>query len=127
MDLSLSGFVFANRKRAFSYGDWDCVQMAGELLEVRGAHNPYSKYKGTYSTEMGAYRIIKRESGDVDTFLHLGFSPSNAVGDIGLIDDGACVLITGPRHAVGLGVIGWKYVPVAKIIKRFECPKFLAR
>ena len=122
--MRLNQFVFENRKRNFEYGEWDCLQMAGELLEGFGHHNPYAKYRGKYGDELEAYKIIRREAGTLEGCINRGFKPSLSKGIIGITRDpkDACVLITGKNTAVGLSnSAGWLSVPVGKILSRFEC------
>ena len=120
----LSQFIFKNRLRRFNYGEWDCLQMAGELLEAYGCPNPYAKYRARYSDEFEAYKIIKREAGTLAGCIARGFVPSNDSGIIGAVTTpkSACVLITGRHTAVGLAPMGWMSVPISNVKRRFICP-----
>ena len=120
--MQVNSFIFVNRERLCDYKDWDCIQMAGELLEWLGFDNPYKSYAEDYSTELGAYRVAKRNFGDLGDVISAGFKEVRTGGIIGLVDDPkpACVLITGRNSAVGLADRGWRYLPIIKIKRRFD-------
>jgi hypothetical protein len=54
----LEDVVIAHRTRAFSWGESDCLQFAGSCVEAVRGDNPAAEYRGTYSDEAGAAKIL---------------------------------------------------------------------
>lgn len=86
--MSVDQFMMARARNRFEYGQWDCVQMAGEAIEAQTGQNPAAIHKGRYSTALGAARLIKREYGSYEDMLRAHGREVNSVQDfdIGLFE-----------------------------------------
>lgn len=56
----LAQFIQANQNTPFAWGTFDCVLFACACVELMTGRNPTAEYVGTYHTEKGAARVLKR-------------------------------------------------------------------
>jgi hypothetical protein len=95
----LAGYVAASRRRAFAWGSFDCALFAAGAVEVQTGVDLRRELAGSYTTEIGAARVLRR-SGYADPADVAGaFLPEIAVaaarqGDVAAIRTGAGVALT---------------------------------
>lgn len=56
----LNQFLNNNMTRSFEWGAWDCCLFACDCVEQLAGFDPASVYRGRYSTEIGAARVLKK-------------------------------------------------------------------
>lgn len=122
----LAEFVEARRERAFSWGSADCCLFVCDGIEAITGSDPAVRWRGLYSSEKGARRIL-RDNGGVVGLANLVFGTAVAAavagrGDVVLIDTPAgealalCVggLIAAQAeegiefHPIGAAKAAWK-------------------
>lgn len=86
----LVDFIEARRERAFSWGDSDCCLYVCDAVEAITGTDPAARWRGLYSSEKGARRLM-RDNGGVLGLATLAFGPPvmpalAGRGDIVLID-----------------------------------------
>ncbi|MEN7529345.1 hypothetical protein [Cupriavidus sp. DL-D2] len=115
----LAEFVEARRERAFSWGESDCALFVCDGIESMTGTDPGERWRGLYSTEKGARRVL-RDNGGVSGLATLILGPpvvpaSAGRGDVVLIDTpegNALALCIGDRIAAQ-GVGGIEFHPIA--------------
>lgn len=86
----LAEFIEARRERAFSWGESDCCLFVCDGVEAITGVDPGARWRGLYSSEKGARRLM-RDNGGVAGLASLAFgSPAPGAlagrGDVVLID-----------------------------------------
>ena len=86
----LAAFIDANRSRAFAWGDTDCCLFVCDAVEAMTGVDPGGRWRGLYSTEKGARRLL-RDNGGVPGLASLAFGDAVPAvmagrGDAVLID-----------------------------------------
>lgn len=86
----LAAFIEARHERAFSWGEADCCLFVCDGVEAMTGADPASRWRGLYSSEKGARRLM-RDNGGVFGLASLAFGPPvvsamAARGDVVLID-----------------------------------------
>lgn len=115
----LAEFIEARRERAFSWGDSDCCLFVCDGVEVMTGADPAARWRGLYTTEKSARRLI-RDNGGVAGLATLAFggpvvAPLAGRGDVVLIDTpggDALALCVGSVIAAQ-GEIGLEFHPMA--------------
>ncbi len=113
--------------RPFCWGTSDCVSLAADAVEAQSGVDPMAGFRGRYTTEIGAKRILAKESLKGLSGVLDGLFPSVDVnhaqrGDLGLVEyDGAncCVVVMG-AHAVGKSISGRLLLPVQLIKQAYK-------
>lgn len=86
----LAEFIEARRERAFSRGVSDCCMFVADAIEAMTGNDPAARWRGLYSTDKGAYRLLRDNGGVVGLCsLVLGSPIPSALagrGDVVLID-----------------------------------------
>nr|WP_227459659.1 hypothetical protein [Cupriavidus pauculus] len=86
----MAEFIEARRERAFSWGASDCCLFVCDAVEAITGSDPAARWRGLYSTEKGARRLLRDNDG-VSGLAALAFgAPVVAAlagrGDVVLID-----------------------------------------
>lgn len=86
----LAEFIEARGERTFSWGESDCCLFVCDAIEAMTACDPGARWRGLYSTEKGARRVL-RDNGGVAGIATLVLGqpvpPAHAGrGDVVLID-----------------------------------------
>ncbi|GLC97860.1 hypothetical protein Tamer19_72690 [Cupriavidus sp. TA19] len=86
----LAEFIEARRERAFSWSESDCCLFVCDAIEAMTGTDPGARWRGLYTTEKGARRVL-RDNGGVRGIatLVLGAPVPTALagrGDVLLID-----------------------------------------
>lgn len=117
--VRLAAFIEARQARAFSWGDSDCCLFVCDgVAEITG-EDPAQRWRGLYSSEKGARRLI-RDNGGVVGLASLAFGQPvppllAGRGDVVLVDTpggDALALCIGDRLAAQ-GAIGIDYLPLS--------------
>lgn len=103
---ALAPFLEDRETWTFGYGpgvnEHDCIRFWAAGIEAVSGQNPLSRFKGRWTTELGAARVIRRSGGlarAVDSVM-TRVEPNMALrGDGGMTADGAMVLIEGDTVA----------------------------
>ncbi|WP_157779683.1 DUF6950 family protein [Cupriavidus pauculus] len=122
----LADFIEARRERAFSWGESDCCLFVCDAIEATTGTDPGLRWRGLYSSEKGARRVL-RDNGGVTGLatLILGQPVPAAMagrGDVVLIDTpcgdalalnvGNMIAAQGQNgiefHPLGAGKATWK-------------------
>lgn len=86
----LANFIEARRERAFSWGESDCCLFVCDAIEVITGVDPGARWRGLYSSERGARRVLRDNGGVVGlATLILGAPVPTALagrGDVVVID-----------------------------------------
>ncbi|MCP3022310.1 DUF6950 family protein [Cupriavidus basilensis] len=86
----LAEFIEARQERAFSWGKSDCSLFVCDAIEAMTGTDPGARWRGIYSTEKGARRVLRDNDGVVGiATLVLGppVPPALAArGDVVLVD-----------------------------------------
>lgn len=126
-EMFLFNAVDKEKKKPFSYGTHDCVLLASRLIESMTGEDIAAPMRGTYTTALGALKIMKREYG-VDNVCDLAslFLPEI---EIKKAKRGDVIFYKDEKNPVGaLGVILGEnaiipsddrciYVPVSKCLR----------
>ncbi|NUA26101.1 DUF6950 family protein [Cupriavidus basilensis] len=122
----LAEFIEARHERAFSWGGSDCCLFVCDAIEAMTGTDPGSRWRGIYSSEKGARRVLRDNDGVAGiATLVLGLPVPPALagrGDVVLIDTphgealgiclGAQVAAQGPDGiafmAIGSAKAAWK-------------------
>lgn len=86
----LAAFIEARLERAFSWGEADCCLFVCDGVEALTGHDPAARWRGLYTSEKGARRLM-RDNGGVRGLAALAFGPPVVTamagrGDVVLID-----------------------------------------
>lgn len=86
----LAEFIEARRERAFSWAESDCCLFVCDAIEAMTGIDPGARWRGLYSTEKGARRVL-RDNGGVSGIAATVLGPAvpSALagrGDVVLID-----------------------------------------
>lgn len=114
----LAAFIEARQTRAFSWGSSDCCLFVCDGVAELTGTDPAARWRGLYSSEKGARRLI-RDNGGVVGLANLAFGapvpPMLAGrGDVVLVetqDGDALSLCVGDRLAAQ-GASGIEYLPL---------------
>jgi len=114
----LAAFVEARRERAFSWGESDCCLFVCDGVEAITGVDPAARWRGLYTSEKGARRLL-RDNGGVAGLAELAFgspiqTPLAGRGDVVLIDTPAgeaLALCTGQVIAAQ-GEVGLEFHPI---------------
>lgn len=114
----LTDFVEARRARAFSWGESDCCLFVCDGIEAFTGADPGARWRGLYSSEKGARRIL-RDNGGVLGVATLAFGPAVPAplagrGDVVLVDTpygDALALCVGTAIAAQ-GALGIEFLPL---------------
>jgi hypothetical protein len=97
----LAALVAAARARPFEWGTHDCCLWAADAVQALTGRDPAAKWRGTYSTEVGAFRVVLALGG-LPVIAALGGTEIPTAlaitGDVGLV--------RWPDGVVSLGVSG---------------------
>jgi hypothetical protein len=87
----LSRFLNDAAGRPFQWGDWDCLLWLAEWVRVNRGIDPAADLRGSYSTMLGAARIVRagrgmvRLVGDRVSAFGLASAKFGARGDIAIV------------------------------------------
>jgi hypothetical protein len=87
----LARYLHAAGRTPFAYGSSDCGLWLADWIRARRGVDPGAGFRGTYSTEAGCARLVRRAGGLVAlldaAFLAAGLSqaPRAQLGDVGVI------------------------------------------
>lgn len=99
--MTLSDFIEQQRHKPFKWGEHDCCMLAARWLELNGAADLAAEFRGKYSCELGALRVI-RQAGFVSLLALLQAKLGDSVAPL-LLQRGAVVLLDTPEgDVVGL-------------------------
>jgi hypothetical protein len=103
-------YVAASRRRAFAFGSFDCALFAAGAVEVQTGVDLRRELAGTYTTEVGAARVLRRNGFADPAEVSARFLPEIAVsaarqGDIAAMRTGA---------GVALAVVGGPHLLAAR-------------
>ena len=127
---ALAKFLAENQHRPFCWGSWDCCLFAADAVQVQTGIDYAADYRGSYRTELGAARLLKRHGHDSirdaitaqlgeplpATLCHRGdvvLVEHNGVEAAGIIYAGK-VMVLGDdgieAHAMSYANVGWRIV-----------------
>jgi len=101
---ALIAHIDENRDNPFRWGTHDCMLWGASCVEAITGEDPASELRGTYSSALGAYRIIEQSGGfnqTVEKFLAGG---AEMRIDLSLAMRGDLVTTTDDRGRKSLGV-----------------------
>jgi hypothetical protein len=83
-----AALVAAARARPFAWGSHDCCLWAADAVQAVTGRDPAAQWRGTYSSEIGAFRVVLALGG-LPAIAALGgveIPPGLAIqGDVGLV------------------------------------------
>lgn len=86
----LHDVIKAALERPFSWGEFDCCLFAADCAIAVCGIDPAAKYRGTYKTETGAKRVLKKNHGSLEAAWDACFARVAPAfiqrGDIALYD-----------------------------------------
>lgn len=116
--VRLAAFVEARRERAFSWGESDCCLFVCDGVVAMTGVDPGARWRGLYSTEKGARRLLRDNDG-VSGLAALAFGvPVVAAlagrGDVVLIDtpSGEALALCIGANIAAQGECGIEFHPV---------------
>lgn len=115
----LADFVEARRERAFCWGESDCALFVCDAIEAMTGIDPGGRWRGLYSSEKGARRVLRDNGGVVGiATLALGEPGSPAIagrGDVVLIETpgGEALAICIGVQIAAQGVGGIEFLPIS--------------
>lgn len=65
--IRLTEVIKAARERPFSWGEFDCCLFAADCAVAVCGTDPAEAYRGTYKTEAGAKRALKKRHGSLES------------------------------------------------------------
>jgi hypothetical protein len=95
----LARFIEERRSQPFAWGANDCCLFAADWVARATGRDPAAHYRGTYSTGIGAQRIIDKAGGILELARELGLETTQ----IGLARRGD-VIARDVGNGIGLGV-----------------------
>jgi len=115
-----AALVAGARARPFEWGTHDCCLWAADAVQALTGRDPAAQWRGTYSSELGAFRIVFKLGG-LPAIAALGgaeIDPALAVtGDVGTV--------RWPDGIVSLGVCGgdgrWMVAGDAGLVTLRDC------
>jgi len=133
---NLNALITARQETPFEWGQNDCCLWAADAILAQTGEDPAEKYRGTYSSELGAFRAMKRND-KVDNTDRLAqkligepIHPALAqVGDIVLFQSalGVCygrnALFVGQEQLIGDAIEGHEgllLIPMQKMSKAYR-------
>jgi hypothetical protein len=105
-ELALHDYVSSQHGEPFEYGIRDCIMFAMGAVEAMTGDNPASEHRGSYSTEIGASKLLhKLADGSVEGVLNLHF-PTIPIGfarrgDLALSEGSVGIVIGGTALFIG--------------------------
>lgn len=86
----LANMIKAATERPFSWGEFDCCLFAADCAVAVCGTDPAALYRGRYTTEMGAKRLLKKIHGSLDAAWDACFARVNPAfiqrGDVAMYD-----------------------------------------
>lgn len=85
----ISKYLHENKDKSFEWGKFDCCLFACDIIVICGGEDFAKEVRGTYSTEIGARRVIKKHFVSIeDAFSSLKEISFNFAqrGDLTLFD-----------------------------------------
>jgi hypothetical protein len=115
-----AALVAGARARPFAWGSHDCCLWAADAVQALTGRDPAAQWRGTYSSELGAFRIV---------FTLGGLPAIAALGGVeippGLSVTGDVGTVRWPDGIVSLGVCGgdgrWLVVGDAGLVTLRDC------
>lgn len=112
----------------FAWGESDCALFAAGAVEAMTGVDPAADWRGHYTTERGAWRVLRRRGfeslADAVAAAMPGIAPGEArEGDIAVIGEGreATIGVIARDHVVCRAEHGIALVPRARIARAFRC------
>ncbi|CAI8968837.1 MULTISPECIES: DUF6950 family protein [Pseudomonas] len=72
--VRLNDVIKAARERPFSWGEFDCCLFAADCAMAVCGTDPAQVYRGTYKTEAGAKRALKKNHGSLEAAWDFHFA-----------------------------------------------------
>jgi hypothetical protein len=124
----LAAYVAASRRRAFAFGAFDCVLFAAGAVEAQTGVDLRRELAGTYTTEVGAARVLRRNGFADPAAIAAAFLDSIPVaaarqGDIAAIRTGAGValaVVGGPHLLAARAGSGLIALPLTAAVAAFR-------
>lgn len=123
----LHALLAARARAPFAWGSQDCCLFVCDAIAAMTGHDPAWDVRGSYRTERGAARLVKRLGG----MAAIGASRFGAavpvlaaqVGDVGLIEhDGRLSLaLCGGDHWLAAGEQGLERLPLHEATQAWRC------
>jgi hypothetical protein len=95
----LARFIEERRNQPFAWGSNDCCLFAADWVARATGRDPAAHYRGTYSSGIGAQRIIDKAGGILELARELGLNSTQ----IGLARRGD-VIARDVGNGIGLGI-----------------------
>lgn len=105
-ELALYEYVVSVDGEPFEYGTRDCLMFAGGAVSAMTGEDPVADYRGTYSTDIGASKLLhKLADGTVEGLLDLNL-PTIPIGfarrgDLALSDGSVGIVMGGFAIFIG--------------------------
>lgn len=93
---ALAETIEAAKKRSFSWGKFDCCLFAAECVKAQTGVDPMPEFRGRYTTEVGAKRLLTKFGGIekiMDSKFQRGCISSISRGDLVLIENQQGVML----------------------------------
>lgn len=92
-DRRLARVTEKHMRLSGAWGASDCLMTVGDAIEAVTGENPFAAYRGRYTTQAGAARVMRREGcNDVEDVLARLFQPVGRLlaqrGDVGTVMQG---------------------------------------
>ena len=132
----LDSFLKSHAHTTFQYGALDCCLLAADAIQAMTGVDIASDFRGKYSTELGALKIIKSVTGGTSVLDAVAYcaakhglmewkSPLLAQrGDLVVIKDGeqqvAGMVHLNGRHAITIGKAGLVRYPLTAVVKSYR-------
>lgn len=120
---TLSEFIEARRNTPFVWGETDCTLFAADAVKALTGVDPAAQYRGKYSDQKGALRLIK-EAGSLSGLVPLESIPVQFAsrGDVVLLDteSGQALGVHLGRVIAGQGPTGLMFVPTSHALAAWK-------
>lgn len=87
--LKITNYLRDNKERKFAWGEFDCCLFACDIIMLCGGDDFAKEVRGSYSTEMGSKRVLKKHFGTIEdafgSLPEIGFNFCQR-GDLTLFD-----------------------------------------
>ena len=96
--MSAADFLRASMARGFSWGETDCALWSADFWQFETGYDPAKALRGTYSSRVGCFDILKRNGGLRNTARAcMATVTTQPLGNVGI-----CVAKVGPSDLCGV-------------------------
>lgn len=132
MIQALNAFIESRRTLPFQWGSNDCCLFAADWALLATSKDPAQRWRGTYESALGAYRLLKGVGGVV-SLANLALLPGGWVPVHPLSAKRGSIAAFGPVDSLSLGVVthpgvagpghdGITFLPRSSILAAWSIP-----